>query len=123
MLPALFAVIVPLFLALILRESVDHDNVFLQSKSRMNGIDTSPKVLLVTAHPDDESLFFAPTLASLRASDADVYLLCLSTGDADGLGTVRQPELIRSLDVLGIPDGKRWILDNPYVRLLLTALP
>jgi hypothetical protein len=38
------------------------------------------KVLLVTAHPDDEAMFFVPTITALRASDADVVLLCLSTG-------------------------------------------
>lgn len=119
MLAKILAVVVPIIFAFILRESVDHDNAFLHIKSRLNYIDSSPKVLLVTAHPDDESLFFAPTLASLKSSDADVFFLCLSTGDADGLGKVRQQELIQSLDVLGIQDGKRWILDNPYVHSLL----
>lgn len=119
MLAKILAVVVPIIFAFILRESVDHDNAFIHIKSRINNTDSSPKVLLVTAHPDDESLFFAPTLASLKSSDADVFFLCLSTGDADGLGKVRQQELIQSLDVLGIQDGKRWILDNPYVHSLL----
>lgn len=39
-------------------------------------------VLLVIAHPDDEAMFFAPTLLGLLAPSAHntVHLLCLSTG-------------------------------------------
>ena len=36
-------------------------------------------VLLVTAHPDDECMFFSPTILNLRRSST-VHLLCLSTG-------------------------------------------
>lgn len=36
-------------------------------------------VLLLTAHPDDESMFFTPTISSI-ASDYYVHLLCLSGG-------------------------------------------
>jgi N-acetylglucosaminylphosphatidylinositol deacetylase len=79
----------------------------------------------VTAHPDDESLFFAPTLTSLLSHkrkldkdvlSAEVYLLCLSTGNADGLGKTRQREMAHALDVLGIEDGKRWIVNSPCVH-------
>lgn len=38
------------------------------------------RALLVTAHPDDECMFFAPTVLQLVESQAAVYLLCLSTG-------------------------------------------
>jgi LmbE family N-acetylglucosaminyl deacetylase len=38
------------------------------------------RVMLVTAHPDDESIFFAPTVQSLRAEKLQVMLLCLSNG-------------------------------------------
>lgn len=38
------------------------------------------RVLLVTAHPDDECMFFSPTLSSLAATGAELWLLCLSTG-------------------------------------------
>jgi hypothetical protein len=36
--------------------------------------------VLVTAHPDDEALFFAPTVQRLVAAGWTVRLLCLSTG-------------------------------------------
>ena len=120
-------------------------------------------ILLLTAHPDDECMFFAPTLLALTghkhgtepganhksglltnsklnsgsqsqlesdgvAATPDevnkkdmgndkVYSLCLSTGDADGLGSIRKNELGASLDILGVPEGRRWVLEEPYVML------
>lgn len=38
------------------------------------------RVLLVTAHPDDECMFFAPSVLKLTESNVAVYLLCLSSG-------------------------------------------
>jgi N-acetylglucosaminylphosphatidylinositol deacetylase len=72
-------------------------------------------VLLLTAHPDDECMFFAPTLLALVAAGAHVHSLCLSVGNADGLGGVRKHELEGSLDVLGVPPARRWAVDRPYV--------
>ena len=41
------------------------------------------RALLVTAHPDDECMFFGPTLVGLLRDPAcTVYLLCLSTGQS-----------------------------------------
>ena len=34
----------------------------------------------MAAHPDDECMFFGPTLASLAAAGAELWLLCLSVG-------------------------------------------
>lgn len=39
------------------------------------------RVLIVTAHPDDESMFFGPTILSLaKRPNCQLYLLCLSNG-------------------------------------------
>ena len=40
------------------------------------------KILLITAHPDDECMFFAPTIISstLTKSNVEIFLLCLSEG-------------------------------------------
>lgn len=38
------------------------------------------RVLLVTAHPDDETIFFSPTISGILASGKRMYLMCLSTG-------------------------------------------
>lgn len=63
------------------------------------------RVLLVTAHPDDESMFFGPTLLALarRRRRCQVYVLCLSSGNYDHLGAVRRDELWRACAVLRIP--------------------
>ena len=78
--------------------------------------DSSSNILLLTAHPDDECMFFAPTLLALQETlkpPPTLYSLCLSVGNADGLGDVRRHELAASLDVLGIGEGRRWVLDHP----------
>ena len=36
-------------------------------------------VLVITAHPDDECMFFSPTILNLQQCST-VHLLCLSTG-------------------------------------------
>lgn len=69
-------------------------------------------VLFLTAHPDDECLFFAPTILGLNSSETSLYALSLSIGNADGLGAVRREEYHKSYDVLGIPPEQRWIVDN-----------
>jgi len=128
MLAQLLVILFPILLAFVLRTPLEHDNVFLVNKLQPTHSPT--RVLLVIAHPDDESLFFAPTLISLlshkHAGDiaksgpyAEVYSLCLSTGNADGLGKIRQQEMAHALDMLGIEKGKRWIVDHPYVHLRL----
>jgi len=59
-------------------------------------------VLLVTSHPDDESMFFGPSIQTLRRMGAHVHILCLSNGGADGLGSVRTKELEEVRAFLGI---------------------
>uniref|UniRef100_D8QDJ4 N-acetylglucosaminylphosphatidylinositol deacetylase n=1 Tax=Schizophyllum commune (strain H4-8 / FGSC 9210) TaxID=578458 RepID=D8QDJ4_SCHCM len=80
------------------------------------------RALLVTAHPDDEAMFFAPTLLALAAKDVAVYSLCLSVGNADGLGDVRRREFGESLDALGVPEKRRWVLDDPALQDNFTAI-
>ncbi|KAF2746042.1 phosphatidylinositol glycan class L [Sporormia fimetaria CBS 119925] len=62
------------------------------------------RILLLIAHPDDEAMFFAPTLLALTRPERGnhVKILCLSSGDADGLGETRKKELIKSALQLGI---------------------
>ncbi|CUG93790.1 N-acetylglucosaminylphosphatidylinositoldeacetylase, putative [Bodo saltans] len=50
-------------------------------------------VLLVFAHPDDEAMFFAPLLNTLRRLNIRFHFLCLSSGNAAGLGRIREKEL------------------------------
>jgi N-acetylglucosaminylphosphatidylinositol deacetylase len=43
-------------------------------------IDSDSRILLLTAHPDDECFFFAPTLLSLSAGTDKLYSLTVSNG-------------------------------------------
>ncbi|XP_020975578.1 probable N-acetylglucosaminyl-phosphatidylinositol de-N-acetylase isoform X2 [Arachis ipaensis] len=59
-------------------------------------------VLLVIAHPDDESMFFTPTINFLTSRRHNVQVLCLSIGDADGKGNIRKKELFQACVALKI---------------------
>ncbi|XP_040036060.1 N-acetylglucosaminyl-phosphatidylinositol de-N-acetylase isoform X2 [Gasterosteus aculeatus] len=76
----------------------------------INGDDIS--ALLVTAHPDDECMFFAPTIIRLVELKANVHLLCLSEGNYYNQGAQRRQELLNSCAVLGIPDCRITIVDH-----------
>ncbi|MCJ1283971.1 N-acetylglucosaminyl-phosphatidylinositol de-N-acetylase [Xylographa opegraphella] len=62
------------------------------------------RICLLIAHPDDEAMFFAPTVLALTEPQLGnhVKILCLSSGNADGLGPVRKTELARSAALLGL---------------------
>ncbi|XP_072302716.1 N-acetylglucosaminyl-phosphatidylinositol de-N-acetylase [Eucyclogobius newberryi] len=68
--------------------------------------------LFVTAHPDDECMFFAPTIISLVHLNATVHLLCLSEGNYYNQGSLRKEEMLNSCAVLGIPGSKVSIIDH-----------
>ena len=113
MLPAIFAVLLPL-LAAILYQPTATDNTLNHSLDN---------VLFVTAHPDDECMFFAPTILGLQAATnpPELHILSLSFGNGSGLGETRHDEFIASLNALGIPEGRRHILDHPFVVFVRTA--
>jgi N-acetylglucosaminylphosphatidylinositol deacetylase len=74
------------------------------------------RIILLIAHPDDEAMFFAPTLQALTAPHLGnhVKILCLSTGDADGLGAIRSKELIKSALMLGVRKPEDvYVMDDP----------
>ncbi|TEA19956.1 N-acetylglucosaminyl-phosphatidylinositol de-N-acetylase [Colletotrichum sidae] len=66
------------------------------------------RIVLLIAHPDDEAMFFAPSVLALAQPDTGnhVKILCLSSGDADGLGETRKKELIKSGLQLGLHQAK-----------------
>lgn len=49
--------------------------------TRTRGALRAKRVLVVVAHPDDECMFFGPTIFRLCEQGADVHLLCLSNGN------------------------------------------
>ncbi|KAL1986536.1 hypothetical protein VTN96DRAFT_6295 [Rasamsonia emersonii] len=74
------------------------------------------RICLVIAHPDDEAMFFAPTLLALTKPELGnhVKILCLSTGNADGLGHIRRKELEKSAVRLGLrQESDVFVVDDP----------
>ncbi|KAL8956999.1 MAG: hypothetical protein Q9193_005619 [Seirophora villosa] len=77
------------------------------------------RICLLIAHPDDEAMFFSPALLALTRQHTGnhVKILCLSNGDADGLGKVREKELVASAAILGLRSrGDVLVLDSPEFR-------
>ena len=86
--------------------------------------------ILVIAPPDDESMFFLPTIAQFKIDT----ILCLTTGNYDGLGATRRQELTtvcqrlgcecRILDDSRFPDRpkQRWDIDI-VAKEMVKALP
>ena len=82
--------------------------------------------LLVIAHPDDECMFFTPTVLGLARQGITAHVLCLSTGNFDGLGATRSLELRASCVALGVderqtkpapsPNRNRNRNPNPFPR-------
>lgn len=116
---SLSSLLISLLVASILRPIISNIDLLTNTPG------SEPRILLLTAHPDDECMFFAPTLLSLLPPEElapspqqhpKVYSLCLSVGDADELGGVRKDELEKSLDVLGVSKGRRWVVDHPELR-------
>jgi len=74
---------------------------------------SSKSVMVITAHPDDECLFFSPILLNLIRRGLEVHVLCLSSGDFYGLGTLRAHEFRRSASALGVaPDFAHLVNDS-----------
>ncbi|XP_021104640.1 N-acetylglucosaminyl-phosphatidylinositol de-N-acetylase isoform X2 [Heterocephalus glaber] len=80
------------------------------------------QTLLMIAHPDDEAMFFAPTVLGLVRLKHQVSLLCFSAGNYYNQGEIRKKELLQSCDVLGIPPSRVMIIDSriPVNPLLLS---
>ncbi|XP_003738911.1 N-acetylglucosaminyl-phosphatidylinositol de-N-acetylase-like [Galendromus occidentalis] len=72
--------------------------------------------LLVTAHPDDESMFFAPFIAWETSRGSIVHLICLSDGNFDGQGSLRRGELTAACHELGLPQEFLHLIDSPHFR-------
>lgn len=57
--------------------------------------------LLVIAHPDDETMFFGPTILNLVHNEKYLEILCLTNGNADNMGEKRVDELAQVVRRLG----------------------
>lgn len=78
---------------------------------RRRSLPKSRRALLIVAHPDDETMFFAPTLHGLRLSGSAIYMLCISTGNSGGIGVKRKYELAKAFAIHGLSLDNLTILD------------
>lgn len=101
-----------LLLQLLLAGSTLDIEGFQQNK----GTRIPAKALILTAHPDDEVMFFAPAILNLVKSNVDVYALCLSNGNADGLGQTRKEELLASYARLGVRSDRVRLIDDDRLQ-------
>lgn len=80
-----------------------HNKWYLEELVPKRVAESLSSVTLVVAHPDDEVMFFSPTLAQFNEYlplNVPVNVVCMTSGDADGLGHIRRQELVKSLEVL-----------------------
>ncbi|KAF9115647.1 hypothetical protein BGX27_007074 [Mortierella sp. AM989] len=75
-------------------------------------------ITIVIAHPDDEVMFFGPTLAELTRPEHGntVRVLCMSSGDHDGLGEIRKKELVASCATFGIRESHVTVLEREELK-------
>ncbi|CAB3373715.1 Hypothetical predicted protein [Cloeon dipterum] len=82
-------------------------------------LEKAQRVLLLTAHPDDECMFFGPTILGILGrgkSPKRLFLVCLSIGDQEGLGAQRKQELRKSCKVLGIKEEDLYIYQSSRLK-------
>ena len=104
-----------LLAALVVLSALYLNNTLSMATARFGTI-THKRVTLLIAHPDDEAMFFAPTVMALTRPEArnHVTILCLSSGNAEGLGEIRKKELVQSALVLGLrSEDDVAVVDNP----------
>ena len=88
---------------------------YFKPYSRLKMLKDAKRILIITSHPDDETMFFGPTILSLcrgksNFQSKNLFLLCMSTGDHKSIGTKRKLELYEACKILGIPEENITIL-------------
>jgi len=76
--------------------------------------------LIVTAHPDDETIFFGGLLISRPKSDT--HVICVTDGNADGLGEQRAKDFHSALEDLQVTGEMLSHPDKYEQRLDIEAL-
>ncbi|CRH00891.1 N-acetylglucosaminylphosphatidylinositol deacetylase, putative [Plasmodium relictum] len=87
-------------------------NIFLKYlKKKQN-------VCLIIAHPDDEIMFFFPTLKLLfdKKEKNEIFLFSLSNGNLYGLGKIREKELFHVWSYLGGERRNCKVLNNINIQ-------
>lgn len=99
------------------------------SNQSINPSNNQTHVGLVIAHPDDEAMFFTPTLKYLLDRSIVPHVLCLTNGsnnsdNQSAKESIREKELFKSLRALGIPQSNITIIhDDRLVDSLSVTWP
>lgn len=93
-------------------------------------------MLVITAHPDDESFSVGGTIAKYHEKGWDIHLIVATNGEKRASGVLRQEETKKAADVLGIcsvrflglPDGRLkelspGTLEDPLYEAMYALLP
>ncbi|OAA34143.1 N-acetylglucosaminyl phosphatidylinositol deacetylase [Metarhizium rileyi] len=110
---ALIVFLFPLFLQWLLAYILGNDVRLLPSE-----LLNAKNLLIVTAHPDDECLFFSPSILGVLDRNKNIKggLVVMSTGNNYGLGETRRKELLGSCEALGIDTSRCVALDHPDLQ-------
>jgi len=71
------------------------------------------KTYLIVAHPDDETIFFS----SLMQNKKDLQVICVTNGDADGMGEKRSRDFSNACKAQG-QKGVMWDFEDIYEKRL-----
>jgi LmbE family N-acetylglucosaminyl deacetylase len=97
-----FLVIFVLKFSIKLREKLS-DFFDLPKKYTKEELGSVKEVLFLISHPDDEIMFFTPTIKTLITNGVfKMRILCLSNGNYEGLGKIREAEMNNVCKTLGI---------------------
>ncbi|CAK7217683.1 hypothetical protein SBRCBS47491_003253 [Sporothrix bragantina] len=110
---ALIALTIPLVLQWTIAYLVGSDVRLLPQE-----LQGAKNLLVVTAHPDDECLFFAPSILGVLDRNRGVHgsLISMSTGNNYGIGDLRKKELTGSCAALQIDPARCIALDHPALQ-------
>ncbi|CAK7265890.1 hypothetical protein SEPCBS57363_001821 [Sporothrix epigloea] len=110
---SLFALVFPLVLQWTLAYLIGSDVRLIPPD-----LQGAKNLLVVTAHPDDECLFFAPSILGVLDQNRNVHgsLLSISTGNNYGMGDRRKKELAGSCAALQIDPARCIALDHPELQ-------
>lgn len=99
------------------RQSNDNNKDSLNSSchKETSSTKTSKYILFIIAHPDDETMFFSPTIFSIKnlkstlekkGIDIKLHILCLSNGNFYGQGKIREEEFEKVMSHMRIDKYK-----------------
>ena len=75
-------------------------NVRKRENLRNKEKNAQKKILLVTAHPEDESMFFLPAIYNMQDLGYKIHMLCFSNGNS----SVRETELKKAAEFMAFDE-------------------